>query len=92
MGGEGFEPTKPKQQIYSLSHLTTLETSHHYQENLPKGSGANRGTRTHDRLITNQLLYQLSYIGRWVSYLCRTAQPNTFAAVRPWRIQRELVA
>ncbi len=27
MGGEGFEPTKPKQQIYSLSHLTTLETS-----------------------------------------------------------------
>ena len=30
VGGEGFEPTKPKQQIYSLSHLTTLETSHHY--------------------------------------------------------------
>ncbi len=29
VGGEGFEPTKPKQQIYSLSHLTTLETSHH---------------------------------------------------------------
>ena len=28
VGGEGFEPTKPKQQIYSLSHLTTLETSH----------------------------------------------------------------
>ncbi len=27
VGGEGFEPTKPKQQIYSLSHLTTLETS-----------------------------------------------------------------
>ena len=29
VGGEGFEPTKPKQQIYSLSHLTALETSHH---------------------------------------------------------------
>ena len=27
VGGEGFEPTKPKQQIYSLSHLTALETS-----------------------------------------------------------------
>ncbi len=25
--------------------------------------GANEGTRTPDRLITNQLLYQLSYIG-----------------------------
>ena len=28
VGGEGFEPTKPKQQIYSLPHLTALETSH----------------------------------------------------------------
>ena len=27
VGGEGFEPTKPKQQIYSLPHLTALETS-----------------------------------------------------------------
>ena len=26
-------------------------------------SGARRGTRTPDRLITNQLLYQLSYAG-----------------------------
>ena len=25
---------------------------------------ADGGTRTHDRLITNQLLYQLSYIGK----------------------------
>ncbi len=27
-------------------------------------SGANNGTRTHDLLITNQPLYQLSYIGK----------------------------
>ena len=27
--------------------------------------GANEGTRTPDRLITNQLLYQLSYIGMY---------------------------
>ena len=26
-------------------------------------NGADDGTRTHDLLITNQLLYQLSYIG-----------------------------
>ena len=28
-----------------------------------KDSGANMGTRTPDLLITNQLLYQLSYVG-----------------------------
>lgn len=28
VGEDGFEPSKPKQQIYSLSHLTTLELSH----------------------------------------------------------------
>ena len=27
------------------------------------GNGASEGTRTPDRLITNQLLYQLSYAG-----------------------------
>ena len=27
-------------------------------------AGANKGTRTPDLLITNQLLYQLSYIGK----------------------------
>ena len=47
------------QQIYSLSHLTALELSHHISLCLR----ADRGTWTHDRLITNQLLYQLSYIG-----------------------------
>ena len=30
---------------------------------LLSATGANEGTRTPDRLITNQLLYQLSYIG-----------------------------
>ena len=29
------------------------------------GPRADEGTRTPDRLITNQLLYQLSYIGFW---------------------------
>ena len=47
------------QQIYSLSPLATRE--------LPRikfGSiGAGRRTRTPDLLITNQLLYQLSYTG-----------------------------
>ena len=41
-----------KQQIYSLPPLATRELSH---------VGAGDGTRTRDLLITNQLLYQLSY-------------------------------
>ena len=45
-----------RQQIYSLPHLATLESPHKLR--------ANGGTRTPDRLITNQLLYQLSYIGQ----------------------------
>ena len=47
------------QQIYSLSPLATREIPHIkfclY--------GAGRRTRTPDLLITNQLLYQLSYTG-----------------------------
>ena len=47
------------QQIYSLSPLATRELPH---MNLRLG-GAGRRTRTPDLLITNQLLYQLSYTG-----------------------------
>ena len=52
------------QQIYSLSHLTALELSHSC---FCSALRADRGTWTHDRLITNQLLYQLSYIGTALS-------------------------
>ena len=31
----------------------------------PRKNGANEGTRTPDLLITNQLLYRLSYVGSW---------------------------
>ena len=46
------------QQIYSLSPLATRELPHIYFR-----LGAGRRTRTPDLLITNQLLYQLSYTG-----------------------------
>ena len=46
------------QQIYSLSPLATRELPH-----IELCSGAGRRTRTPDLLITNQLLYQLSYTG-----------------------------
>ena len=47
------------QQIYSLSPLATRELPH--MKLLFVGAG--RRTRTPDLLITNQLLYQLSYTG-----------------------------
>ena len=43
-----------RQQIYSLPHLTALEFPH-------MKFGAGGRIRTPDLLITNQLLYQLSY-------------------------------
>ena len=51
-------------------------------------AGANKGTRTPDLLITNQLLYQLSYIGKSSTdnYSIRAAVcpvvPGTFFAQR----------
>ena len=50
-----------KQQIYSLSPLATREFPpiQFVREN----AGAGRRTRTPDLLITNQLLYRLSYTG-----------------------------
>ena len=63
VGEGGFEPPKPKQQIYSLPHLTALElphikSLHNFIQAYCKAGGQ---TRTPDLLITNQLLYQLSY-------------------------------
>ena len=50
----GFEPPNPKEQIYSLSRLATSLSLH---------NGAENRNRTRNLLITNQLLYQLSYFG-----------------------------
>ena len=53
-----------KQQIYSLPPLATREFSH---IKLCQSNGAGGRTRTPDLLITNQLLYQLSYTSLWTS-------------------------
>ena len=52
---DGFEPSNPKEQIYSLSRLASSLSLHKY--------GAENKTWTRDLLITNQLLYQLRYFG-----------------------------
>ncbi len=57
--GGGFEPPKLARQIYSLIPLATRvphQSSKHIHE-----YGAGERNRTLDRLITNQLLYLLSY-------------------------------
>ena len=46
-----------RQRIYSPPHLAALEPARLYLR-------AEDGTRTRDLLITNQLLYQLSYSGK----------------------------
>ena len=50
-----------KQQIYSLPPLATREFSHKNSADFCRQIGAGGRTRTPDLLITNQLLYQLSY-------------------------------
>ena len=50
-----------QQQIYSLSPLATREFPHIQFSG--ENAGAGRRTRTPDLLITNQLLYRLSYTG-----------------------------
>ena len=54
--GGGFEPPKLARQIYSLIPLATREPHQTFYLN-----GAGERNRTPDRLITNQLLYLLSY-------------------------------
>ena len=56
VGGHGFEPWNPKEQIYSLPRLTTSLTL--------QLSGADRGSRTPNLLITSQLRCQLRYVGK----------------------------
>ena len=45
------------------------------------GSGAGGRTRTDDLLITNQLLYQLSYAGRLVGVLPRPRRSGRFLSL-----------
>ena len=54
VGATGFEPA-------TFWSRTKRATKLRYAP----GSGANEGTRTPDLLITNQLLYRLSYVGSW---------------------------
>ena len=53
--GDGVEPSNPKEQIYSLPRLATSLSLHK--------SGADRGSRTPNLMITSQLRYQLRYVG-----------------------------
>ena len=62
VGENGFEPLKSKTtdlQSAPFGHSGTLP---YYRDKLTLSQfGAGDGTRTRDLLITNQLLYQLSY-------------------------------
>ena len=62
MVGEGFEPSKLSQQIYSLPPLAARE-SHQIYKILKNFAQADDRTRTDNLLITSQLLCQLSHVG-----------------------------
>ena len=53
------------QQIYSLPPLATRELLHMQLSGPPAAVGAGGRIRTPDLLITNQLLYRLSYTSTW---------------------------
>ena len=78
--GEDSNLRRLSQQIYSLPHLTAL---------VPSRVRADGRTRTADRLITNQLLYQLSYIGlRFLPFqITITVSKNRFAKIDFFSIQ-----
>ena len=67
VGVVGFEPTQPKHWIYSPAHLSNCgappNDDPRSRKKKPPGGRADGRTRTADQLITNQLLYQLSYTG-----------------------------
>ena len=67
-----------KQQIYSLPPLATRELFH----TIFKKNGAGDGTRTRDLLITNQLLYQLSYAS--TLYTLKLVGVKGFEPPAPW--------
>jgi hypothetical protein len=66
-GEEDSNLRRLRQQIYSLPHLTAL-VSPRISMNKTH-SRADGRIRTADQLITNQLLYQLSYIGNAILLL-----------------------
>ena len=78
------------QQIYSLPPLATRELSpmsslcKRYVKLLVQASGAGERTRTPDLLITNQLLYQLSYTSTGAAFWRQEKQLFPFPrAARP---------
>jgi len=74
VGRRGFEPLKSKDSGFTVRPIWPLWNLPPIIKklngaNLPINLRAKEGTRTPDRLITNQLLYQLSYFG--FNYLVR---------------------
>jgi hypothetical protein len=62
--GEGFEPSKADAGRFTVCSLWPLGHPSGKKEETRLVVRAGDGTRTRDRLITNQVLYQLSYASR----------------------------
>ena len=76
MEGGGFEPPKVgDRQIYSLLPLATWLPLQEVFGGIQFSMLAGGGNRTRDLLITNQVLYQLSYTGKISKLLEETCRP-----------------
>ncbi len=71
--GEGFEPSKASPTDLQSVPFDRSGTPPLYYKIFLK-NGANERTRTPDQLITNQRLYQLSYIGELIISKSRFAK------------------
>ena len=83
-----------RRQIYSLIHLATLESAHNFSVATSLlCCGAGDWTRTHNLLITNQLLCQLSYTGVWCLEVESNHRQTDFQSVAlPTELSRHIVA
>ena len=63
VGKSGLEPLNSEEDRFTVCCNCHYATSPYCPTQLSRVVRADEGTRTPDRLITNQLLYQLSYIG-----------------------------
>ncbi len=83
VGKSGLEPLNSEEDRFTVCCNCHYATSPFFPDVLRLFPGAHRadeGTRTPDRLITNQLLYQLSYIG--FVQTCQTTRFSLFEAAK----------
>ena len=85
--GDGFEPPNPEGADLQSAAFSHFATPPHISEN-----GAGDRSRTHDLLITSQLLYQLSYTGKYLKWWLRTESNRRHKDFQSFALPTELLS